>query len=134
MANDGAPPTEPGDAIVDLYGKALEGFDRSIVALTGGAIVLSVTFVHDVAPKPITSSLFWLWLGWGSLLFSLTCIIGSMLTGHKAIEETMETGQIKSFTAATTALNIASAIGLIVGLFGLAYFAQANLFANACNK
>ena len=38
--------------LVAAYGEATRSFDKAIMTLAGGALALSIAFVHDVAPKP----------------------------------------------------------------------------------
>lgn len=116
-------------SLIELYGKALEGFDKTIVAVSSGAMVLSVTFLHDLAPKPTTASMIPLWVGWGGLLLCLVLIIISMLTGQRALELALEERkEVTRFSTITTWLNVTSAIALILGLGGLAGFAHVNMF------
>jgi hypothetical protein len=119
-------------AVTELYGKALESFDRLLVMISGGALVLSLTFLHNLAPRPLASTAFWLWVGWGGLVLSLVLIVSSMLTGHKAIEHALENSGRTDYSTATTVLNITSVAFLVAGLIGLVMFAQRNMFASAC--
>lgn len=131
VANASRQPLSPDErkALIELYGKALEGFDKAIVVTSSGALVLSVTFLHDIAPKPPPGSLTSLWLGWIGLVLSLSLMIISMLTGQKALEDALAENKTAVFTTVTTWLNLASAVCLIIGLCGLAWFAQTNVFA-----
>lgn len=133
MENDRTPrqplSAEERNSLIELYGKALEGFDKAIIVTSSGALVLSVTFLHDIAPKPPPGSLTTLWLGWIGLVLSLSLMIISMLTGQRALEDALAENKTAVFTHVTTWLNLLSAICLIVGLGGLAYFAQTNVFA-----
>jgi hypothetical protein len=114
--------------LIEMYGKALESFDRAVLAVAGGGLAISVTFLHDVAPHPVGRSLLWLWIGWIGLALSLSSIIASMLTGHRALEDALRGGKITKFTGYTTALNIAAGLTVVVGLLSLAGFAQINMF------
>jgi hypothetical protein len=116
-------------SLEELYGKALEGFDRSIVTISGGALAISVTFVHEVAPNPVQSSFTALWIGWIGLALSLSFIVVSMLTGHKSLEDALEGKELTGYTGVTTFFNIAAAAMMVGGLLGLAWFAQDNMFA-----
>lgn len=121
---------EERKSLIELYGKSLEGFDKAVVVTSSGALVLSVTFLHDIAPKPPPDSLTTLWLGWIGLVLSLSLMIISMLTGQRALEDALAENKTAVFTTVTTWLNLLSAICLIVGLGGLAYVAQTNVFVN----
>lgn len=113
----------------DSYREALLSYDKTIVTVSSGALALSITFLHDLASNPLPSTAVWLWVGWGGLLGSLLVIIFSMLTGHVALERHLKEVPGNWFTGLTTWLNIVAAVGLLVGFFGLAQFAKANMFA-----
>jgi hypothetical protein len=129
VANGSEPSGAERASLVELYGKALEGFDRSIVTISGGAFAISVTFVHEVAPNPVESSFTALWIGWIGLALSLTFIVISMLTGHRALEDALGGKELTEFTAVTTFFNVAAAAMMVAGLLGLAWFAQDNMFS-----
>jgi len=122
---------EERKSLTELYGKALEGFDKTIVTTASGSLVLSVTFLHDIAPNPPPGSWTTLWLGWCFLVLSLAVMILSMLSGQRALEAALAETEDKTsvFTTLTTGLNLTSAIFLILGLVGLAWFAASNVFA-----
>jgi len=119
---------EDRKATLDIYKQALEGYDRTIVTISSGALALSITFLHDVVANASASSACWLWWGWGGLLVSLAVIIISMLTGHVAIERYLADKELGCSVRATTALNIFAAVALLVGFGGLAVFAKVNMF------
>ena len=119
---------EDRKATLDIYKQALEGYDRTIVTISSGALALSITFLHDVVANASASSACWLWWGWGGLLGSLAVIIISMLTGHVAVERYLAEVDLGWSVKATTALNIIAAVALLVGFGGLATFAKVNMF------
>jgi hypothetical protein len=118
-------------ALIELYGKALENFDRAVVVISGGALAVSVTFLEKLAPHPVVASLNRLWIGWIGLAISLSSIILSMLAGHRALEDALEGKGLTNFTTLTTVLNFVAGVALVVGLLGLAAFAATNAFASA---
>lgn len=120
---------EERKSATDGYNKALESFEKSIITIAGGGLVLSTTFVHDMAPHPVPESASALMTGWVCLILSLTLIVASMLTGHRALELYLEENSRTDYTTATTILNISSAVFLVIGLSGLGWFAQQNMFA-----
>jgi len=38
--------------LTDLHEKATDAFDRAVMTLAGGALGISLAFIHDVAPHP----------------------------------------------------------------------------------
>jgi len=63
-------------AMSERYGKAL-------LALAGGSLALSVTFLEKIAPHPQNWSLAFLIAGWGSLI---VCVVSELLGMHASQE------------------------------------------------
>lgn len=63
-------------ALSERYGKAL-------LALSGGSLALSVTFLEKIAPHPQNWSLGFLIAGWGSLI---VCVVSELLGMHASQE------------------------------------------------
>ncbi len=132
MTNSDPPEDPDRKENIGLYKAALESFDKTMVSVAGGALAVSITFIHELAPTPLAESKVALWIGWGGLMLSLGLIIISMLTGHEAIERKLAEDAArpdKWWTDATTKLNVGSVVALLVGFIGLAYFAETNMFA-----
>lgn len=114
--------------LTDLHEKATDAFDRSIMTLAGGALGISLAFVHDVAPKPRHT---WVMgVSWLCFAASLLLILGSFLTSERAAfsmvgkydrEEEIERGKWTDY------LNWAAAGALILGVVLLVIFAWLNL-------
>lgn len=117
------------EGTIDIYKQALESFDRTMINVSGGALAVSITFLHDVAPSPTPWSLLPLIAGWGGLIGSLGAMIISMPVGHKAIELRLAGEDDTKMTTWTTRLNTTSVVTLFVGFLGLAAFAGMNMFA-----
>jgi hypothetical protein len=64
---------------------AYQRFDQTIVALSGGSIVLSITFMKDIGHIP--QSLSWLFASWGFFLVASLCALISLLTSGEADRE-----------------------------------------------
>jgi hypothetical protein len=115
-------------ALVELYGKSLEGFDRTIVTVSAGSLALSITFLKDIAAHPTPGSTSSLLAGWTSLILSLGLIVVSMLSGQQALEAALaERNDAERLTSRTTWLNVSSMVFLLIGFAGLANFARLNL-------
>jgi len=117
------------DKTIDIFKQAMESFDKTMVTVSGGALAVSITFLHDIAPDPSRLSLIPLGIGWGSLIISLGSIIYSMPTGQKSIRVRLEGGDDTELVKLTMKLNDWSVSGLLVGIVGLAVFAGWNMFA-----
>src|SRR5215470_16827748 len=101
--------------LTDLHEKATDSFDRAVMTLAGGALGISLAFVHDVAPKPRHT---WV-MGVSWLLFALSLLLTllSFLTSESAVvsmidkfdrSEEIERGELTDY------LNRGAAGALIV--------------------
>lgn len=109
--------------------KAAQARDRLIVAGAAGTLLLSVTFVHDIAPAPAHWTLILLVVSWGVLLVALFAAFVSMYTTEQALrcrlkeEERAE----KRWNKWTRCCNYAAIGSLVVGVGMVAVFAAYNL-------
>jgi hypothetical protein len=123
-------PPEERARLVDHRQKATESFDRTVVTLAGGALAVSISFVHDLAPHPRHG---WLMgVAWSGFCVSLLLILGSYLTSigaHDAIIEQIDqrAATIKPPRRLTTWLNRGAAGFLVFGVVWLVIFAWFNV-------
>jgi hypothetical protein len=112
-----------------VYRTAAEGFDMAVLAISGGALTLSVTFAKDMAPDRL--GLCWLFTAWVLLVLCLVAQVVSRFTGAEANRESYAAAGERvggAYDTATHLLNIA-AIGLLtLGLACLAVFAGVNMY------
>jgi len=115
--------------LTDLHEKATDSFDRAVMTLSGGALGISLAFIHDVAPHPHHKWV--LGVGWIMFAASLLLILLSFLTSERAI-----VGMVARLDRAeaeiprgkwTDYLNWASASAFILGVVFLVLFAWLNL-------
>jgi hypothetical protein len=115
--------------LTDLHEKATDAFDRAVMTLAGGALAISIAFIHDVAPHPRHKWV--LGLGWIMFAASLLLILLSFLTSERAI-----VGMVGRLDRAdqeiprgkwTDYLNWTSAGAFILGVAFLVLFAWLNL-------
>ena len=111
-------------------------FDKSILTLSGGALLLSMTFVKDIASKPHNT---WtLFISWLLLAIAISSMLVSLLTSQSALrcqrdllDETLERQPQGSSNnrlgAATHRLNIASIVVFIAALSFLSVFIYVNM-------
>jgi hypothetical protein len=110
---------------------ASRDYDRTLTTLAGGALVLSIAFVHDIAPHPQYN--FWLVISWVAFTASLLAILVSFLTSLRSLRWMMnEIDEGRSPTRAlssrlTVFLNRAAAALLLLGVVALTIFAALNL-------
>jgi len=125
------------------YGEARsrgqQKIDQLVVGGAAGALTLSVTFLHDIAPHPLATSKCWLLLGWGSLGVALVLSFASHWTSANAFSDcikhldddyakTCYTKMPTSvWTTATVWFNRGGMLLLALGLIALARFAYVNI-------
>ena len=115
---------------------ASRDYDKAVLALAGGALGLSVTFLHGLVAKPVPCSLVWLGLAWSCLALSLLSILVSILTSQHALRRAIQQVDDQTIRAAsrpggwlsglTEGLNITAALTLVLGLVFLVVFALLN--------
>jgi hypothetical protein len=115
--------------LTDLHEKATDSFDRAVMTLSGGALGVSIAFIHNVAPHPKDK---WaIGTSWALFAASLLLILLSFLTSERAIirmvaqhdggTEEIPRGQLTDY------LNWASASAFVIGVIFLVSFALVNV-------
>ena len=124
------------DALAEAGLKASTAYDKAIMALSGGALGLSITFMKDIVHSPAADSLWRLETSWSCLTASLTFILISMLSSQWALTKAInqvDQGSLPRerpggiFSVVTTWLNALSAVAFVAGVAFLAWFAIGNL-------
>jgi hypothetical protein len=115
--------------------KSQEDFDKTILALSGGALGISFTFLKDViASDPISHP--WLLLSsWGAWGLSTFAVLFSFYLSHLALRKAIaqvDNGSIRKskvggwFASATACLNAAGAVLFLAGVLCMTAFAAFN--------
>jgi hypothetical protein len=122
------------ELLVNAHQSMAATFDKAIMTLSGGALGLSITFLHDVAPHPTHRKL--LATSWSCFVLSLLVTLISFVTSQAAIKARIaELDDDSSAPRAwwrpdsgkwTTWLNLSSAALLIAGAVFLVLFALYN--------
>ncbi len=117
--------------------KAQDDYDKTVIALSGGALGISFAFIEnfvDSSAMSATSCLFSAWVSWGlSLLLVLASFFSSHLALQKAIEQVdKDDGTDKTdlggfWNRMTKFANAAGGILFVVGLGFLLVFVRLNL-------
>jgi hypothetical protein len=68
---------------VTAHHTASQDFDKAIMTLAAGALGLSITFIHEIAPKPTHHR--WLATSWGLLAASLLLVFVSYLASQRVL-------------------------------------------------
>lgn len=122
--------------LVQADHKASEAYDNAVMALSGGALAISLTFIKEVVSKPRSGTLGLLAAGWACLAASVAAILVSKLTSQWALRTAIrqvDEGQIRReragavFGWATHALNIVAAVTFLCGISFLGWFAISNM-------
>jgi hypothetical protein len=122
--------------LVDANQKTLDSFDKMIVALSGGGLGISFTFLKDIVKPGAAAELPCLILAWACLLASLAIVLGSHYTSHLALTKAIgqvdrnETGKGRiggAFNTMTNLLNALAAITCVGGLLLFSVFVYKNM-------
>jgi hypothetical protein len=117
--------------LLALHETTTSDFDTTIRALAGGALGVSIAFVHGIAKHPHDEWV--LAFAWGLFAASLTVNLFSFLTSERAIKRLLEHMETKEPTEApkeprlTDWLNWFSAGAVLSGIGFLVGFAVLNL-------
>jgi Tfp pilus assembly protein PilV len=112
-------------------------FDRQVLLLSAGALALSITFLHDIAPCPKAGTVLLLGIGWLGLVTAIVATVLSFRESSEAfLQQIRESDELyrtkKSPTVndaaarRTRRLTTYAAVGFAVGLSCLALFAVLN--------
>jgi hypothetical protein len=136
MSDDEAIITEYRGLLTQTEQKSQADFDKALLALSGGALGISFTFLKDIVGKSNASHLGFVvsaWIGW---TLSATCILCSFFTSIQALRraiEQLDQGTIaterpgKAWDCATTVLDAMGLIFFVVALVAMIVFLIFNL-------
>jgi len=118
-------------------------FDKSILSLSGGAFVISLAFIRQIAPLPEPGSLILLRLSWICLVLSIVVTLSSIRISQFACDKQIKILEEYYFTEnkskkrvptvknklawLTKLMNIISIISFGIGVILLSLFAIKNL-------
>lgn len=133
----GSPEQEYRAALQQLEQKAQDAYDHAVLALSGGALGVSLAFLKDIV-KPDNAQDTWLaGFAWGAWCVSLACTLWSHYSSTRALRRAVEQfdeGEVKPRAPlggladqVTTALNFGAGLCFIVGAASFVAFAFRNL-------
>ena len=123
--------------LIDSEREAARSFDKAMITLSAGALAISITFVREIAPRPVGLGL--VFAAWGGFVLALLAILFSFLCSQSAMRKQRKTigadfarvkpagGQANAWRTAVNVLNWACIIFFISGVILLALFAGTNL-------
>lgn len=143
-----------------LDGASLEAagrYDRAILAISSGALALSVTFIEKIISTPQTWTLFLLVPGWILLLCTIILQLLALASSQNATSEqirlldqqyqryfsvedaaeAVKEGWIEPenpYVKRTNRLNIISQVSLIIGILLVLAFSSVNVCVNTLHK
>ena len=128
------------DRLEQAYVDQAKAYDKAVMTLSAGTLAISLTFVKDVIDTPRPGTVIFLALAWTALAVSIVAILISMLTSQWALRKTIEQvdrGEKQQLRVQpggwcswlTAWLNLGAAVGFVLGVALLAWFAIANLGA-----
>lgn len=128
--------TEYRQQLVVLEQKSVESFDKTVIALAGGALALSLTFAQAIVDIGQAAQTVWLLVAWGCWTASLVCVLLSYWLSAKAMRKAIK--QLDAGTLgqerpggfwdwATGSLTFLGGFSFILGVVSMILFVQFNL-------
>lgn len=119
--------------LVQTLAEAHKEYDKTVTTLSAGALVLSITFLDDIAPSPARARCL-LVVAWVAFSASLLSTLVSFATSQhtlrlriKEIDDDLDPDRADAANRWTAGLNYAAAVLLFIGVVFLALFAFQNL-------
>src|SRR6266567_3787891 len=66
--------------LIDLQNQSSQSFDKTLIALAGGALTISIGFIRQTVPVALPGTTIWLALSWLFLILSLFASLFSQFT------------------------------------------------------
>lgn len=122
--------------------KSFEDYDKTVLALSGAALGISITFVKDLLTPERVAFKWILLISWGLWAISVTSILASYFSSQKALDRAIK--QIDDgrqdvvlggrFLCFTKIMNILAGFGFLAGLLAFMIFILTNMEAIHGNK
>lgn len=124
-------------ALEEQY-RTTQTLDKSLIALSGGALVLSITFIKQIAGSP-PEEMTYMMVGWACFAMVILSTSTSLFCSQKGAQQYVELldlanqGNVWARSApnrwyrVVKYLNIVSIVAFVVGVGLLAYFSYSNL-------
>jgi len=122
--------------LVEVKNKLNESYDKLVIALAGGALALSISFLKDVVSVEKITCAPVLLSAWALFVVSLASVLGEILFGIAAQKEAIkqvDAGTIYEsrpggkYSTVTTSLHWSASVALILGLLCISFFAFKNI-------
>lgn len=122
--------------LVEFEQKIGEGFDKTLIALSGGALGLSIAFIKDIVGAETIVSHYYLIASWSFWATSLGSILFAFYFGQLAYRKAItqvDNRTIKSenvggiYGAIVSVLNAVGAVSFLLGVITIIIFSIKNL-------
>jgi hypothetical protein len=114
---------------------AIRSLEKTLVTLSAGALALSITFLHDIAPHP--RQIGWMIASWSLLFFSLLLMLVVFIAGVYVFDKDIEAWKAEyekrdgkrplCLICVLQVLEWTSLVSFILGSIYFAVFAVVNL-------
>jgi hypothetical protein len=123
------------NVLEQAYERQSEAYDKTVVALSGGALGVSITFIHEIVQSPLPGTLFLLGFAWSGFTASILASLVSLLTSQWALRKAIS--QVDSETIhderpgawhsqLTSVFNFTACLMFILGVAFLVWFCLKN--------
>lgn len=122
--------------LIEIEQKIGEGYDKTLIALSGGALGVTITFIKDIVGESEIKSECMALMAWVSWALSLTCLLSAFYFGTTAYRyaiKKLDKEELDSnnpggiYSNITNALNLIGGLSFIAGVIFFVYFAYQNL-------
>jgi hypothetical protein len=118
------------DHLIASHNEMSASFDRTLTALAGGSLTLSIAFIHDIAPHP--TSAWAIQSSWIVMAVALALVLVSFLVSVEVHKRVIAAGgsyesQPKWVEKIVTGLNWTAGLAFLVGAGLLVFFACVNV-------
>lgn len=124
------------DELIKLDQKVQEEYDKVILALSGGALGLSITFIHDIVELNAATYKSLLFVAWVFWTMSMASVMLSHVMSHQALRRTIkqvDDGSLYEkkpggvFDWGTSILNSVSGLAFLAGTILMIIFVYTNI-------
>lgn len=122
--------------LLEAEQKIGEGYDKTLITLSGGALAISIAFINDVVGTNSISNGEFLAVAWSSWALSLTSLLLAFYFGGHAYRhaiETLDSNKLNSnnpggkYSTLTKWLNAVGGLSFLVGVVTFLYFCFRNI-------
>jgi hypothetical protein len=118
------------DHLIASHNEMSASFDRTLTALAGGSLTLSISFINNIAPKP--TSVWAIRSSWISMAVALALILVSFLVSIEVHKRVIAAGgsyesEPEWIARIVTGLNWLAGLSFLFGAGLLVFFAYVNI-------